>query len=317
MSPTVLSISQGKNGGSSDVDRALLCYASFMRISIPAVIVLALIFSSTTAAAQTGDVLDSSVDMWDAASATLRLEVEQEMQDIHDAAVSELFPDSSLTEEEGNILGDKRDERTSQYVSAMIDGKTVIFRDVPRTSWFAPYVRDIAEKGIVSGYRDAEGRPTGEFGPQDNVTLEQVAKVLVYAGGHNPAECGKSTLNRTSSGSWSVPFVGCAEILKWSVFEDGSVDAHRPATRAEVVITMMQSFNVKIGESSGSESGFTDVTASTLFGDAIQQAKHDGIVAGYTDEHGQPNGLFGPNDPVTRAEFAKIITNGIQRYSAR
>lgn len=287
-----------------------------MRAFVSASLVLALVVSSDTAIAQTGDVLEASVDMWNAVSGKLRQETEQEMQDMNDAAASELFPDSAL-EVEGNTLEEKRDERTSQYVSAIIDGKTVVFRDVPRTSWFAPYVRDIAEKGIVSGYRDTEGRATGEFGPQDNVTLEQVAKVLVYAGGHNTSECGKNSLNLTSSGSWSVPFVGCAEVLKWSVFEDGSADVHRPATRAEVIITLMQSFNVKIGESFGSGSSFTDVTASTLFGAAIQQAKADGIVAGYTDDSGLPSGLFGPEDAVTRAEFAKIITNGIQRYSSK
>lgn len=274
------------------------------------------LLSPVSALAQTGDALDVSIDMWEKVADSLRTEENMQSADAQMSITAELFPDTGEVEE-GNELEERRDERTSEYVSVQIDGKLTIFKDVPRTAWFAPYVRDVADKGIVSGYRDAEGRATGFYGPGDNVTLEQVAKVLVYASGKDLDTCGKSTLNLTASGSWSGSFVGCAEFSHWSVYEDGSADMHRPATRSEVIITLLQAFDVKIGERSVSDSGFTDVTTTTLFGGAIEQAKNDGIVAGYTDAQGMPNGFFGPEDPVTRAEFAKIITNGMQRYGRR
>jgi len=47
------------------------------------------------------------------------------------------------------------------------------FPDVNENDWFAPYVLKAKELGIVSGYAD------GRFGPGDDMTRSQVAKVIV------------------------------------------------------------------------------------------------------------------------------------------
>ncbi|MBU1911611.1 S-layer homology domain-containing protein, partial [Patescibacteria group bacterium] len=40
----------------------------------------------------------------------------------------------------------------------------------------------------------------------------------------------------------------------------------------------------------------------------------DGLVSGFADEDGNLTGLFGPSDPVTRAEIAKIVGMGMRIY---
>lgn len=52
---------------------------------------------------------------------------------------------------------------------------------------------------------------------------------------------------------------------------------------------------------------FTDVDKSHYAYEAIQWAQQRGIVSGYTDSNGKPNGKFGPNDSVTEAQFAKML----------
>ncbi|MFJ7734508.1 S-layer homology domain-containing protein [Lysinibacillus sp. NPDC097231] len=52
---------------------------------------------------------------------------------------------------------------------------------------------------------------------------------------------------------------------------------------------------------------FTDVDKKHYAYDAILWAQQRGIVSGYTDSNGKPNGKFGPNDSVTEAQFAKML----------
>lgn len=51
---------------------------------------------------------------------------------------------------------------------------------------------------------------------------------------------------------------------------------------------------------------FKDVSPNHYAYDAVNWAKAKGIVAGYTT-NGKPNGLFGPDDPVTEAQFVKMV----------
>lgn len=257
--------------------------------------------------------LMEDIDAWTAVDEEHSADDTYQSADIKFQGSPELFPDTS-EQQEGSRLDSLRDTRIEAFVSVEVDGKLVVFADVPRTAWFAPYVREIAERRIVSGYRDADGIPTGLFGPADNVTVEQMAKVMLYASGRATDTCLQTIpFNRTASGTWSAGFMACAEQAHWAIYEDGSVQPNRPATRGEVVMTLVQAFNKETGPRTGT--GFTDVTLSSQFGGAIEQAQRDGIVSGYTDDTGTPTGLFGPEDAVTRAEFAKIITLGIQLYT--
>jgi hypothetical protein len=197
-------------------------------------------------------------------------------------------------------------------VTLRIDGIPVIFEDVPSDSWFGPYVRGAAQANIVTGYRDANGRLIGMFGPGDNVTVEQLAKMALQAAGISLGECAGVPKNRTAVDSWSAEYIACAEQLGWAVFSDASVDVFRSATRAEVVVTIVQSFAIEFSRGTGGI--FDDVTASTEFSGAIEMSASAGVVEGYKDNAGQLTGLFGPGDAVNRAEVAKIMVLASQIY---
>ena len=57
------------------------------------------------------------------------------------------------------------------------------FRDVPQNAWFSTYVQQAADMGIVSGYSDSAGNPTGYFGPADTVSVTQSLKMEIGAAG--------------------------------------------------------------------------------------------------------------------------------------
>lgn len=232
--------------------------------------------------------------------------VEQNMKELDEK--NDLFP-----VREGEDYDPTPDySQSNTHVTIKVNGVPLALEDVPVFEWFAAYVRDAADRGIVSGYKKANGLPSGEFGPADNVTIAQLAKMSVLAGGIHVYNCGDELLNEDAAGDWSEDYIRCAEAEGWAVYSDGSVDVFRPATRAEVVVTVLQAFGQRISPRTGTV--FEDVGTSATYGAAIETAAGDGVVSGYSDQFGNPTGMFGPDDPVTRAATAKIFSLSFQVY---
>tara|TARA_Y100000310_G_scaffold340537_1_gene436633 strand:+ start:76 stop:921 length:846 start_codon:yes stop_codon:yes gene_type:complete len=251
-----------------------------------------------------GDLQKFEEDIQMNAEAELNAKEEHEYQ-----SSDEFFPGT-----EDRERGALTETVLSEFVNIQVDGQSVDLTDVAGDVWFAPYVRDVASRGIVSGYRAADGSPLGLFGPTNDVTVEQLAKMAIEANGHDLRYCAKGNLrNKSAEGDWSELYIQCAEELHWAVYADGSVDVKRPATRSEVVITTLQAFGVHFGRAEGT--AFTDVTSSTEFSGAIERAAEDNIVSGYANAVGVPTGVFGPSDPVNRAAMAKILSLALQAYA--
>lgn len=274
---------------------------------IAAFSLLGLLCSMQTVAASDFDYLLGDVEKF---NADMQYMIDESTADNEERAFQlspDLFPPNEEADDSTGII-----ERAETHVTAKIDGIPVTFSDVPTDQWFAPYVRTALELGIVSGYRDADGRLLGVFGPQDSVTIEQLAKIALEASGQDLSTCTGSPKNKTAQASWSAPYIYCAEQMGLAVYSDGAVLVGRGASRSEVVVTVMQVFGVPFTRGTGET--FGDVTASTQFSGAIEQAARDALVGGYTDETGVPTGMFGPADPVNRAEIAKIISLALELY---
>ncbi len=237
------------------------------------------------------------------------MQIQQEDAALEDSA--DLFPAIEGEEDEVAIETDAEEE----FATIIVDDVPILLTDVPLDEWFAEFVEEAAALNLISGYRDDEGYPTGGFGPADFVTIEQLAKMAVTAAGIDLYACGDSLRNTSAKERWSKQYIQCAEYLRFAVFSDGSVKLSRPADRAEVVVTVLQAFDVRISPVSGTV--FEDVTRATPFGNAIETTARDGVVSGYTDSNGNPTGYFGPGDPVNRAETAKIFSLSSKTYKKR
>jgi hypothetical protein len=278
-----------------------------MRTSLLSALLMGLLLPAAIPAADPWEDLLENVD-----------ELQQEVQrgadrEMWDALDSREMSGSDLLPVPGGAdLPDVAPVDDSPTVRVTVDGKTLELKDVPKGSWFAPYVRAVAQAGLVSGYRGKTGKPLGLYGPADSVTIEQIAKIAILAANVDPAACSGTLLNTKAKGQWSESFIRCAEQQRWAVYADGSVDPLRPATRAEVVVTVLQAFAVAFEPSDAAP--FRDVDSSTEFRSAILTAHSDHIVSGYTRSDGSLTGTFGPTDPVNRAEVAKIVTLVMQVY---
>jgi hypothetical protein len=231
-------------------------------------------------------------------------EESREAQDAVDALGDDFFPVSGT----GTDAIEEGD-----FVKVLFEGGEVELTDVPNASWFAPYVRDVAERAIVSGYKDESGKPTGIFGPERPVSIEELAKMALMAAGTYTAACPATAKNVSAQGRWSEQLIACTEAAKLTIFSDATVDVTRPALRGEVVVTILEAFGAA-KNAVVDVSPFTDVTGATLFAPAILQAAGDGIISGYADARGNATGFFGPENTITRAEVAKVISMAIQVY---
>lgn len=98
--------------------------------------------------------------------------------------------------------------------------KTSSFTDVPGSLWSVGYVARATELGIVRGYGD------GRFGPENPVTVEEAAKMLVCAWGYEE--------QAVEAGGWPSGYLSVAEGL--GILDGVSSASNEPANRAEIAM---------------------------------------------------------------------------------
>ncbi len=198
----------------------------------------------------------------------------------------------------------KEIERANEFVSVTIDGKTVIFEDVRTEDWFAPFVHKVAKTGVISGYKDRSGNPSGEFGPTDNVTVAQLAKIAHEFSGLDENKVRVPVINIRAQNQWFEQYFASAEQLWWEVWRNRRVDPSRPASRGEVIATILRAMHVRTVWAEGKT--FSDVSPTDKYANAIETAAIDGLI--------DIGGNFRSNDPINRAEISKIVANAFDLY---
>jgi hypothetical protein len=192
----------------------------------------------------------------------------------------------------------------SDLINTLENLSTVSFSDVSAGDWFSPYVASVNDWGIVSGYRDATGKPTGIFGPSNSVTVAELLKMALEAAQVDKSQCGLVPPTHAQAiGHWAAQYVSCAEAKNMRIMQNPNIDINRLATRAEVVEVIDDAFGDTVPPI---YSNFKDTAGHPLEAD-IAYAYLRGIISGDKDSHGVELGIFRPNDAINRAEVAKII----------
>lgn len=183
---------------------------------------------------------------------------------------------------------------------------TGIFADLPDSHWASAYVRNLADKGIISGVGE------NNFAPDNYITREEFVKILVSALGIPAADKLNDSFSDADENAWYYPYVAAAYnagIL--SGCGDGTLGVGRNITREDMSVLV-----VKALESSGRslesdfELNFTDnEQISDYAKESIRLLKGMGIVSG--DE----NNLFCPKEPLTRAQAATVVYMSLNENS--
>jgi hypothetical protein len=201
------------------------------------------------------------------------------------------------------------------HMTTVIGGQTISFTDVPIDAWFTPFVLTAANRGILGGYKDELGNTTGTFGPGNPLTLAELSKIAHELASVNELEFSQAPDNPGALWQWFKDYIVSSEQRGWVVYQDSTIDLNRPATRGEVVITLLQALDVPMHWAKGT--AFKDVTARTKYAHAVETAADEGFVGGSTDADGNLTGFFHPDNPVTRAEMARILINVYEKKLRR
>lgn len=179
---------------------------------------------------------------------------------------------------------------------------TTKFGDVRSTDWFYRYVFSVARWGIASGYKNAAGQPTGIFGPGNTVTVAEILKMALKSAQVDETQCRGTPWFAQGEKHWARAYVLCAQERNMRLIQSAP-DLNRPARRAEVLSVIFDAFG---DEPPPLFSPFKDTVNHPLESD-IAYAAALKMVSGDKDAAGNPLGTFRPNDPIVRAEAAKII----------
>lgn len=169
------------------------------------------------------------------------------------------------------------------------------FPDVSSGSWYYPYVQDVSEKGLMSGYSD------GRFGPHDKLTRGQFATVLWRMSGS--PDRGYSSFPDVPASSFY------AKASEWARSEgvitgysDGRFGGNDDINREQVATIL---YRYSGGEAKGNIWEFPDAgSVSTFAKEGMSYAVGNGIISG-------DNGKLNPHGTVVRAVAATMIS----RYS--
>lgn len=165
---------------------------------------------------------------------------------------------------------------------------TFAFSDV-QNSEFKPFIENMANEKLISGYSD------GKFRPNNSVSFFEALKIS----------------NNTANGKTEIP----ANQNNWDFFRniyenkfsqnEKFFKNNNKISRDFAMYIILKNIGVNL-ENTKIENNFVDVNSNSLFANYINFAKNNGIIGGYTD------GTFGPNNSVTRGEFAKMAWKTIR-----
>lgn len=184
------------------------------------------------------------------------------------------------------------------------------FQDVPDDAWYASYVYDIVDKGIMAGVSSTEFQPDGQM------TRAQAAQILYTMAG-SPAVNTASRFNDVFPGQWHYnPITWCTANGVMAGYSSGDFLPDAAITRQQMV-SVLYKYTTKILKDPASERDGLEFFAdrdsiSSYAKTSMQWAVARGIISG-TRENGQL--IIQPQGVVSRAQMAIMLSSMLSEES--
>ena len=174
------------------------------------------------------------------------------------------------------------------------------FNDVPANAWYFDYVEQLADDGVID--------ITQNYRPDDSLKRAELIKMVIIAIDGIPGYSDPviPTFDDVAAGAWYYDYVESAVqlgiVTGYSDVHGNYLGIFGPAdtvNRAAAMKIIVNAFAVPTDIDP--PSAFPDVTEEDWYYDYVVSAYNQNVVDGYQD------GTFGPADPITRAQAAKLI----------
>jgi len=213
---------------------------------------------------------------------------------------------------------------TYQVTSAS-SPQAVQFTDL-QGHWAAQVIEQLVGQGIISGYEDKTFRPNKIISRTEFSAI--IARALALDS-VDPSIKGCGSCVNASNNAKLAEFSDAADIPAWAkgsvaaaVYEgllkgypeaDGKKTFRpaKPLTRVELAVILSRVLAQKLGEQKPPQASFADQKQIPAWAnEAVNIVAQKGIVKGY------PDGAFGPQKEITRAETAAMIVRLLEAISA-
>ena len=204
----------------------------------------------------------------------------------------------------------------ADLVVTCVKDSHLLYADVTYTDYFADAVAAVNDLGVMSGYTDVNGDPTGVFGATNSLTRGQVATILYrLANGEGLVET-EPVYNEIFG--YETGFEDCngkafyAQAVAWAKsvgvvegYVDGTFRPEQAVTRQEFA-TMLKNYEQLFGDYSAAAESvldkFSDASEAADWAvDDLAWAVEEGILSGNLE------GELMPADQIIRADAAVMI----------
>ncbi|MFJ7697853.1 N-acetylmuramoyl-L-alanine amidase [Lysinibacillus fusiformis] len=185
----------------------------------------------------------------------------------------------------------------SASVSAATNSN-ITFEDVTKNHPAYEEINYLVSLGVIQGYF-VNGKRV--FGPNNNVTRGQAAKMVVVASGNKPLVVNKSSFSDVTVGTEMSGYIERA--VQLGFFDKnikGEFLPNKALTRGEMSYVLTKAFNLDTSEYEGIDSPFTDVGITHEYVKYINTIYYNGITNG-------TGKTYLPTSTVTRSQFSLFV----------
>lgn len=179
------------------------------------------------------------------------------------------------------------------------------FSDVSTIHWANAAINEMSDRGVISGY------PDGTFKPNNKVTREQFAKMMVLALDLKLLEPNKASFNDLSKGTWSYSYVETAKpyLTGYKQGNNSYFKGGESAIREDIAVALVKALKLENQDIDVSELDRTFKDANEVSPELkkyVLIAYKNKLISGYGD------GTFKAQGKLTRAEAASLLLKVIQ-----
>jgi hypothetical protein len=174
---------------------------------------------------------------------------------------------------------------------------TLRFTDVPKEKPYASAVKQLAERNIISGYKD------GTFKPAAFITRGQAAAIITKLLNLDTKNIKNQGFKDVSPNLWNYQAISA--VTEKGIFRgygDGRFGPNDIMTRAQMASILLKAFEFNYYTHNYQATPFKDIELLNSHKDSILTLYKLGITSGTTPT------TFSPNDPITRAQAAVLIS---------